>query len=69
MYLGQEFHVLGDWFIIHFGLKNKFCMALLDSELGGEIENNFSVFRILVSNSNWVLCFQITKRRCPKKKV
>jgi signal peptidase II len=46
MYLGQEFHVLGDWFIIHFTENNgmAFGMQLLDGDAGKLF---LSVFRIV----------------------
>ena len=44
MYLGQEFKILGDWFIIHFTENNGMAFGL---EFGGEFGKLFlSLFRI-----------------------
>ena len=54
MYLGQEFHVAGDWFIIHFTENNGMAFGL---EFGGSFGKLFlSVFRIaLVTGIGWYL--------------
>ena len=45
MFLGQEFHVFGDWFIIHFTENNGMAFGY---ELGGEFGKiALSVFRII----------------------
>jgi signal peptidase II len=54
MFLGQEFHILGDWFIIHFTENNGMAFGL---EFGGSFGKLFlSIFRIaLVSGIGWYL--------------
>lgn len=54
MFLGQEFHIVGDWFIIHFTENNGMAFGL---EFGGSFGKLFlSVFRIaLVSGIGWYL--------------
>ena len=54
MYLGQEFHVAGDWFLIHFTENNGMAFGL---EFGGTFGKLFlSVFRIaLVTGIGWYL--------------
>ena len=45
MYLGQEFHILGNWFVIHFTENNGMAFGL---ELAGDYGKLFlSVFRIV----------------------
>lgn len=45
MYLGQEYHILGDWFIIHFTENNGMAFGL---EFGGEFGKlALSLFRII----------------------
>lgn len=54
MFLGQEFHIAGDWFIIHFTENNGMAFGL---EFGGSFGKLFlSIFRIaLVSGIGWYL--------------
>lgn len=54
MFLGQEFHIAGDWFIIHFTENNGMAFGL---EFGGSFGKLFlSVFRIaLVTGIGWYL--------------
>jgi len=54
MYLGQEFHIAGDWFIIHFTENNGMAFGM---ELAGEYGKLFlSVFRIIaVIGIGWYL--------------
>ena len=54
MYLGQEFHIAGDWFIIHFTENNGMAFGM---ELAGEYGKLFlSVFRIIaVGGIGWYL--------------
>ncbi|CAG0961987.1 signal peptidase II [Flavobacteriales bacterium] len=64
MYLGQEFHVLGDWFIIHFTENNGMAFGL---ELGGEIGKIIlSVFRILAVIVIGYFVFRLPKEGAPK---
>ncbi len=45
MYMGQEYHILGDWFIIHFTENNGMAFGL---EFGGEFGKlALSLFRIV----------------------
>ena len=61
MYLGQEFRVLGDWFIIHFTENNGMAFGM--ELLGGETGKLFlSTFRIVaVSAIGWYLWRLIRK--------
>ncbi len=54
MFLGQEFHIAGDWFIIHFTENNGMAFGM---EFGGSFGKLFlSIFRIaLVSGIGWYL--------------
>lgn len=54
MYLGQEFNVVGDWFIIHFTENNGMAFGM---EFGGDYGKIFlSVFRIFaVAGIGWYL--------------
>lgn len=54
LFLGQEYHVAGDWFIIHFTENNGMAFGL---EFGGSFGKLFlSVFRIaLVTGIGWYL--------------
>ena len=54
MYLGQEFHIAGDWFIIHFTENNGMAFGM---EFAGEYGKLFlSVFRIFaVIGIGWYL--------------
>ena len=54
MYLGQEFHIAGDWFIIHFTENNGMAFGM---EFAGEFGKLFlSVFRIIaVCGIGWYL--------------
>ena len=59
MYLGQEFHVIGNWFLIHFTENNGMAFGL---EFGGSFGKLLlSVFRIaLVIGIGWYL-FRLIK--------
>lgn len=63
MSLGQEFHVLGDWFIIHFVENNGMAFGF---ELAGEYGKMIlSIFRILaVTAIGWYL-FRLVKQETP----
>ena len=62
MYLGQEFHVLGNWFIIHFTENYGMAFGL---ELGGSIGKFLlSVFRIVaVIGIGWYLRHLVLHKR------
>jgi signal peptidase II len=64
MYLGQEFHVLGNWFIIHFTENYGMAFGL---ELGGSIGKFLlSVFRIVaVIGIGWYLRHLVLHKRHP----
>ncbi len=49
MYLGQEFKIIGNWFIIHFTENNGMAFGL---EFGGEFGNNDRILHI-----RWVRAF------------
>jgi len=61
MYLGQEFKILGDWFIIHFTENNGMAFGL---EFGGEFGKLFlSLFRIVaVAGIGYGLHYLIEKK-------
>ena len=61
MFLGQEYHVFGDWFIIHFTENNGMAFGL---EFAGEYGKLFlSVFRIFaVGLIGWYLFRLITEK-------
>jgi len=61
MYLGQEFKILGDWFIIHFTENNGMAFGL---EFGGEFGKLFlSLFRIIaVAGIGYGLHYLIEKK-------
>lgn len=63
MYLGQEFHVFGDWFIIHFTENNGMAFGM---ELAGNFGKLFlSLFRIAaVSVIGWYL-YRLARREAP----
>lgn len=60
MYLGQEFPVLGDWFLIHFVENNGMAFGI---EFAGEYGKIFlSLFRVVaVTGIGWYL-FKLTKK-------
>lgn len=64
MLLGQEYNVLGDWFIIHFTENNGMAFGM---ELAGEFGKIIlSVFRILaVTGIGWYL-HSLIKQKAPK---
>lgn len=64
MYLGQEFHIAGDWFIIHFTENNGMAFGM---EFAGEYGKLFlSVFRILaVTGIGWYLVSLIKSKAHP----
>jgi len=60
MYLGQEFKVLGDWFIIHFTENNGMAFGL---EFGGEFGKlALSLFRIIAVGGIGYGLFYMIKR-------
>lgn len=63
MYLGQEFSVIGDWFIIHFTENNGMAFGM---EFGGDYGKVFlTVFRIVaVAAIGWYLV-DLTKKKAP----
>ena len=63
MSLGQEFHILGDWFIIHFVENNGMAFGF---ELAGEYGKMIlSIFRIVaVTAIGWYL-FRLVKQETP----
>lgn len=64
MYLGEEFAVLGDWFIIHFTENNGMAFGM---EFGGEFGKLFlSVFRILAVGGIGYFLFKLYKEKAPK---
>jgi len=64
MYLGQEIHVLGNWFIIHFTENYGMAFGL---ELGGSMGKFFlSIFRIIaVIGIGWYLWHLVKHKRHP----
>ncbi len=64
MYLGQEFPVLGDWFIIHFVENNGMAFGI---EFAGEYGKMFlSLFRVVaVTGIGWYLIKLIKKEEVP----
>jgi signal peptidase II len=65
MYLGQEFNIIGDWFIIHFTENNGMAFGM---EFAGEYGKLFlSVFRIFaISLIGWYLLRLIKEKANPK---
>ncbi len=61
MFLGQEYHITGNWFIIHFTENNGMAFGL---EFGGSFGKLFlSVFRIaLVTGIGWYLRWLIKSK-------
>ncbi len=61
MFLGQEFRIIGNWFIIHFTENNGMAFGM---ELGGDYGKLFlSVFRIVaVAGIAWYL-YDLTKKK------
>ncbi|NNF02759.1 MAG: lipoprotein signal peptidase [Bacteroidia bacterium] len=61
MYLGQEHHIIGDWFIIHFTENNGMAFGM---EFGGELGKiALTIFRILaVSGISYYLWFLIKNK-------
>lgn len=61
MYIGQEFKILGDWFIIHFTENNGMAFGL---EFGGEFGKlSLSLFRILaVAGIGYALHYLIQRK-------
>ncbi len=66
MYLGQEFHILGNWFIIHFTENNGMAFGLeLFDGAGGKLF--LSIFRIVaVTGIGYYLYSIIRKKANPK---
>jgi len=64
MYLGQEFSVLGDWFLIHFVENNGMAFGI---EFAGEYGKMFlSLFRIVaVAGIGWYMIKLIKKEEVP----
>lgn len=64
MYLGQEYHVLGNWFIIHFTENNGMAFGM--EFAGGYGKLILSVFRILaIAAIGWYMV-KLTKKKSPK---
>lgn len=60
MYLGQEFPVLGEWFLIHFTENNGMAFGL---QLGGDIGKlALSVFRILAVGGIVYYLYKLTQK-------
>jgi signal peptidase II len=64
MFLGQEFSVLGDWFLIHFVENNGMAFGI---EFAGEYGKVFlSIFRIVaVAGIAWYLFKLVKKEEVP----
>lgn len=63
MYLGQEFPVLGEWFIIHFTENNGMAFGL---EFGAETGKLFlSIFRLLAITAISYYLYKIYKEQAP----
>lgn len=64
MYLGQEFHIAGDWFIIHFTENNGMAFGM---EFAGEYGKLFlSIFRIIaVTGIGWYLVSLVKSKAHP----
>lgn len=63
MYLGQEFPVLGEWFIIHFTENNGMAFGL---EFGAETGKLFlSIFRLLAIAAISYYLYKIYKEKAP----
>lgn len=61
MYLGQEFRILGDWFIIHFTENNGMAFGL---EFGGEFGKlALSLFRIIAVAGIGYALFRMVKEK------
>ncbi len=61
MYLGQEFHIAGDWFIIHFTENNGMAFGM--EFAGGYGKLFLSLFRIIaVSGIGWYL-YHLVKQK------
>jgi len=61
MYLGEEFNVAGNWFIIHFTENNGMAFGL---ELSGEFGKLFlSVFRILAAAAIGYYAYMLIKKK------
>jgi signal peptidase II len=62
-YLGEEIHVLGNWFILHFTENNGMAFGL---QFGGQWGKLFlSIFRIIaVAGIGWYL-FKLVKEKAP----
>jgi signal peptidase II len=64
MYLGEEFAVLGNWFIIHFTENNGMAFGM---EFGGEWGKlALSVFRIVAVAGIGYFLYKIYKEKAPK---
>ena len=64
MYLGQEYNVAGNWFIIHFTENNGMAFGM---EFGGQWGKYFlSVFRIIAVGAIFYYLIDLTKREAPK---
>ena len=63
MYIGQEFKIIGNWFIIHFTENNGMAFGL---EFGGEFGKlSLSLFRIFaVAGIGYGLHYLIQKKFC-----
>jgi len=64
MMLGQEYKVLGNWFIIHFTENNGMAFGM---ELGGEVGKLvLSIFRILAVSGIGYFLFKLVKSNSPQ---
>ena len=64
MYLGQEFHVLGDWFIIHFTENNGMAFGWEFAGDWGKLV--LTSFRILAVAAIWYWLYNTVKTNGPK---
>jgi len=61
MYLGQEYHIFGDWFIIHFTENNGMAFGF---ELGGEFGKiALSIFRIIAVGFIGYYIYKLSKTK------
>lgn len=64
MYLGQEYNVIGNWFIIHFTENNGMAFGM---EFGGQWGKYFlSVFRIIAVGAIFYYLVDLAKKDAPK---
>lgn len=64
MFIGQEYHILGDWFILHFTENNGMAFGM---EFGGNLGKIFlSIFRILAVTAIGYYILQLIKEKASK---